>query len=432
MYICSRADEDEFLIIACDGVWDAMSSQTLVDIVREYLPSIRAGIITPSDVVLKIFDQCISPDPDQYIGGDNMTMILVVFGISTSFTGENIEAELSGQSVASPTISAGSVGSTPTGFDAEKMATDLVGGILTSNATDIRLPPEVFGSRRNSRKLTLPPIPIDTDTAVGENDQDEFTFEEYHEPSVPLGRYTHRAPSFFELVEALPMEDFLEVEIEEPESPEGGAKVLLSPANRSPKRMPSIRLSLTPVEEDREATQILTPITPCCDRMSSPGNSTHPSTPSVRQLSLTPVRALPLDLAEDDSISSPTHSRCSSASSEGTRPSRRRRSVTFVRMNSLPDDTQSDKCTTRVPRQGTPHANGRAAGALLQDPSVDRFTGAEMILNSADEDHAGRCSGRCFGTWRRTVTPPTPKVRNEEASGFFGKIWLSCTRLLDS
>jgi serine/threonine protein phosphatase PrpC len=84
MNICSRDEEDEFLVIACDGVWDVMSSQEVIDFIREHLPAIHAGMITPSDVVLKMFDQCISPDAHGYIGGDNMTMILVVFGISAS------------------------------------------------------------------------------------------------------------------------------------------------------------------------------------------------------------------------------------------------------------------------------------------------------------------------------------------------------------
>ncbi|RXH88423.1 hypothetical protein DVH24_000022 [Malus domestica] len=30
-------DDDEFLVIACDGIWDCMSSQQLVDYVREQL-----------------------------------------------------------------------------------------------------------------------------------------------------------------------------------------------------------------------------------------------------------------------------------------------------------------------------------------------------------------------------------------------------------
>ncbi|PPD90591.1 hypothetical protein GOBAR_DD12476 [Gossypium barbadense] len=33
-------DDDEFLVLACDGIWDCMSSQQLVDYVREQLSSV--------------------------------------------------------------------------------------------------------------------------------------------------------------------------------------------------------------------------------------------------------------------------------------------------------------------------------------------------------------------------------------------------------
>merc|ERR1719181_2511078 len=39
----SRRPEDEFLIIACDGIWDVMSSQEVVHLVQTNLPAIRSG-----------------------------------------------------------------------------------------------------------------------------------------------------------------------------------------------------------------------------------------------------------------------------------------------------------------------------------------------------------------------------------------------------
>ncbi|KAA8540556.1 hypothetical protein F0562_024525 [Nyssa sinensis] len=67
-------DDDDFLVIACDGIWDCMSSQQLVDCVREQLNS-----ETKLSVVCeKVFDRCLAPSAGGE-GCDNMTMILVQF-----------------------------------------------------------------------------------------------------------------------------------------------------------------------------------------------------------------------------------------------------------------------------------------------------------------------------------------------------------------
>ena len=69
-------EQDEFLVLACDGIWDCMSNQEVVDFVRERLPS------TPlHTIVEEMFERCVSEDPKltQGIGGDNMTAIIVAF-----------------------------------------------------------------------------------------------------------------------------------------------------------------------------------------------------------------------------------------------------------------------------------------------------------------------------------------------------------------
>ncbi|XP_057511283.1 probable protein phosphatase 2C 60 isoform X2 [Actinidia eriantha] len=68
-------DDDDFIVLACDGIWDCMSSQQLVDFVREQLN-------TESKLSLvceRVLDKCLAPSTAGGEGCDNMTMILVKF-----------------------------------------------------------------------------------------------------------------------------------------------------------------------------------------------------------------------------------------------------------------------------------------------------------------------------------------------------------------
>ncbi|XP_012573111.1 probable protein phosphatase 2C 60 isoform X3 [Cicer arietinum] len=67
-------DDDEFLVIACDGIWDCMSSQQLVDFIHGQLKTENKL----SAVCEKVFDRCLAPTAGGE-GCDNMTMILIQF-----------------------------------------------------------------------------------------------------------------------------------------------------------------------------------------------------------------------------------------------------------------------------------------------------------------------------------------------------------------
>lgn len=66
--------DDEFLILACDGIWDCMDSQAVVEFVRR-------GIAEKQELTViceNIMENCLAPASDMSgIGCDNMTMMIV-------------------------------------------------------------------------------------------------------------------------------------------------------------------------------------------------------------------------------------------------------------------------------------------------------------------------------------------------------------------
>lgn len=66
--------DDEFLVLACDGIWDCMHSQTVIEFVRR-------GIADKQKLAYiceNIMDHCLAPASDMSgIGCDNMTILIV-------------------------------------------------------------------------------------------------------------------------------------------------------------------------------------------------------------------------------------------------------------------------------------------------------------------------------------------------------------------
>ncbi|KAF8636043.1 hypothetical protein AX15_000200 [Amanita polypyramis BW_CC] len=68
-------EEDEFLVLACDGIWDCLSSQQVIDFVRY---EISQGTEL-AEITEMICDHCLAPDTTSRIGigCDNMTVLIV-------------------------------------------------------------------------------------------------------------------------------------------------------------------------------------------------------------------------------------------------------------------------------------------------------------------------------------------------------------------
>ncbi|KAI0893542.1 PP2C-domain-containing protein [Annulohypoxylon nitens] len=70
------SDDDEFLVIACDGIWDCQSSQAVVEFVRR-------GIAAKQDldkICENMMDNCLASNSETGgVGCDNMTMVIVGF-----------------------------------------------------------------------------------------------------------------------------------------------------------------------------------------------------------------------------------------------------------------------------------------------------------------------------------------------------------------
>ncbi|XP_017883294.2 probable protein phosphatase 2C T23F11.1 isoform X1 [Ceratina calcarata] len=81
-----RVTEDwEFVILACDGIWDVMTSSEVVNFIRSRLvqTKIRTGqeedTMDPEEVCEELLKHCLAPDALMGTGCDNMTVVLVCF-----------------------------------------------------------------------------------------------------------------------------------------------------------------------------------------------------------------------------------------------------------------------------------------------------------------------------------------------------------------
>ncbi|XP_055838068.1 probable protein phosphatase CG10417 [Episyrphus balteatus] len=95
--------DDEFMILACDGIWNFMSSEEVVQFVRERLQDANKKV---SEVCEELFDKCLAPNTlGDGTGCDNMTAVIVRFkdqllGMPTKLKEEETEPVLLAKQIA--------------------------------------------------------------------------------------------------------------------------------------------------------------------------------------------------------------------------------------------------------------------------------------------------------------------------------------------
>ncbi|KAM4693351.1 protein phosphatase 1G [Discoglossus pictus] len=80
-------EEHNFMVIACDGIWNVMSSQEVIDFIHDKITQQeQSGVSVPlSSIVEELLDQCLAPDTSgDGTGCDNMTCIIVRFQASSN------------------------------------------------------------------------------------------------------------------------------------------------------------------------------------------------------------------------------------------------------------------------------------------------------------------------------------------------------------
>lgn len=75
----------EFVVLACDGIWDVMTSNEVVNFIRARLIQPKFGTgqendtMDPEEICEELIQHCLAPDPLMGTGCDNMTVVLVCF-----------------------------------------------------------------------------------------------------------------------------------------------------------------------------------------------------------------------------------------------------------------------------------------------------------------------------------------------------------------
>lgn len=94
-------EQDEFMVLACDGIWNFMSSQEVCDYVSVRLQGAR-NYERLSQICEELFMHCLAPDSDgDGTGCDNMTCVIITFTPFPILAGITSSGNLVGQTLKS-------------------------------------------------------------------------------------------------------------------------------------------------------------------------------------------------------------------------------------------------------------------------------------------------------------------------------------------
>ena len=72
-----RDKKDEFIVLACDGIWDCVSNEECIKKVGEELKEKKTADDEIHTVVEGLLDDILAKDTSDGVGTDNMTAILI-------------------------------------------------------------------------------------------------------------------------------------------------------------------------------------------------------------------------------------------------------------------------------------------------------------------------------------------------------------------
>lgn len=109
--------DHEFIVLACDGIWDVLSNEEVVDFIRTRI----AAKMEPEQICEELMTRCLAPDCQMGgLGCDNMTVVLVC--LLQGMTYEELAAKCARQPVSHPLDDMPSNGSESSTSETEDVA----------------------------------------------------------------------------------------------------------------------------------------------------------------------------------------------------------------------------------------------------------------------------------------------------------------------